>query len=156
MVQRKTDLCCSPPASWVSDVPAHTSCLAHPLCLWPSGPLHLPATLLPTSQSSHPLLLHQLTITCSRDWGSPQKCYVFFECSLLISGYAIYFGRKASIDMVKICFFSHVTAVPHLLWAPQSHLHLLLPPVDRSGSPSHCSAQKQTPWLGVREHSSIL
>ena len=106
MVQRKIVPCCLPPASWISDVPARTSHLAYPLCLWPSAPTHLPATLLlPTSQSSHPLLLHQLSIACWRDWGFSQNCYAFFESRFLISDFS--FGRKASIYMAKICFFSH-------------------------------------------------
>lgn len=94
MVQRKRVPCCLPPASWVSGVPACTSCLAHPLCPWPSTPTYLlAAILLPTSQSSHSLLLHQLLIACWRDWGFLQHHYAFSDSSFLI--YAMSFWWKS-------------------------------------------------------------
>lgn len=155
MVQRKIVPCCLPPASWDSDVPAHISCFVHPSA---SGPV-------PPQPSSHSFLSYKSELSLTSPFISfpllaeetEIAMVFFFKFSFLISDYTVSFGRKVSIYMAKIWLFSHMTAVFHLLWAPQSHL-CLLPPAGHISSLSHSSVQKKAPCLGVKDwvgHSSI-
>lgn len=92
-------------------------CTLLPLALCPHN---LPATLfLPTSQSSHPHLLHHLPPACWRDW----DFYAFFvSLFFLISDYAMSFGEKFPYTWERYGFSS----TWELSWTSQSHLCLLL------------------------------
>lgn len=142
MVQRKIVPCCLPPASWDSDVPAHISCFVHPSASGPvppqpsshSFPSYKSELSLTSPFISFPLLAEETEIAM----------VFFFKFSFLISDYTMSFGRKVSIYMAKIWLFSHMTAVFHLLWAPQSHLCLLL--VTSALSPTALSKRKLHVW----------